>query len=91
MHNVRVLSSDLFGTNEDCSLGDSISDSSEKLLWGFEGDLWYIGVLQQRAGSQNIKLNLCLAIQGMQFETLVRELDHTRGAAKKKKKKITIN
>ena len=32
MHNVRVLSSDLFGTNKDCSLGDSISDSSEKML-----------------------------------------------------------
>ena len=32
MHNVRVLSSDLFGTNEDCSLGDSISDSSEEML-----------------------------------------------------------
>ena len=27
-----------FGQNEDCSLGESVSDSSENLLWGGEGD-----------------------------------------------------
>ena len=34
MHNVRVVSEVLFGANEDCSPGDSTSDSSEKLLQG---------------------------------------------------------
>ena len=32
MHNMRDVSSVLFGENEDCSLGDSTSDSSERLF-----------------------------------------------------------
>ena len=32
MHDVRVVGKVLFGANEDCSLGDSTSDSSETLL-----------------------------------------------------------
>ena len=44
----------LLGANEDCSLGDSISDSSEKLLWeGKRGARMY-RLLQQRA-DRNIK------------------------------------
>ena len=32
MHDVRVVGKVLFGANEDCSPGDSTSDSSETLL-----------------------------------------------------------
>ena len=40
-----------FGQNEDCSLGESVSDSPENLLWGGQGELAYIGILQQKASS----------------------------------------
>ena len=39
MHNVRVVSEVLFGANENCSPGDSTSDSSEKLLQGGRGEV----------------------------------------------------
>ena len=45
MHNVRVLSSDLLGTNEDCSLGDSISDSSEEMLQKGRGKVGIYAVI----------------------------------------------
>ena len=44
--------------NENYSLGGSISDRSEKLIRGGQGELEYTGVLQQRAGSRNKRLLL---------------------------------
>jgi len=38
MHNMRVLSQVLFGENENYGLGDSITDSSEKLLQRCRGE-----------------------------------------------------
>ena len=37
MHNVREQIKFYLGQNEDCSLGDSTSDSSERLLWRGSG------------------------------------------------------
>ena len=53
MHNVRVAPKFYLGQNEDCSLGNSVSDSSEKTALRKRGEEpGCIGVLQQRAGSQ---------------------------------------
>ena len=64
----------LLGANEDCSLGDSISDSSEKLLWeGKRGARMY-RLLQQRA-DRNIKRLLLIKenqiTQGKEFNTFL--------------------
>ena len=37
MYNFRVMSCFIWGQNEDCSLGGSISDSSERLLQSSSG------------------------------------------------------
>ena len=42
MHNVRVVIKFFEGQDEDCNLGDSTSDSTEKLLQRGEGEGQYI-------------------------------------------------
>ena len=49
------------GRNEDCSPGDSVSDSSEKLLWGGEGRPGCTAILQQMADVWQKPASYCQA------------------------------
>lgn len=50
----------LVDETENLSPGGSISSNPEKTALGSEGELGYIGVLQQRAGGRNMTLLLIM-------------------------------
>ena len=58
MHNVRGGVKFHLGQNEDCSLGDSTSDSSERLLQRGRGEGQYI-----RFGEGGVPCNQALILQ----------------------------
>ena len=60
-HNLKVENYVLFGGfTEDLSLGRSLSDGSEELLQRGERGPGFVGVLQQKPGSGNIRRELLI-------------------------------